>query len=78
MSNEIKQKDPPFFSGEKGSKYNSRQKDYKLNYVWKTTCRPYLLAKAEYWATFLRTSAAVNLTDFVSGDSSSPYRKGNK
>lgn len=31
-----------------------------------------LLAKAEYWAKFLRTSAAVNLTDFVSGDSSSP------
>ena len=33
----------------------------------------HLLAKAEYWARFLRTSAAVNRTDFVSGDSSSPW-----
>lgn len=34
--------------------------------------RTYLLAKAEYCATFLRTRAAVNRTDFVNGDSSSP------
>ena len=43
-----------------------------LSACWSLQHLSHLLAKAEYWATFLRTSAAVNLTDFVNGDSSSP------